>query len=219
MNRARSRAPAGRPGHIWARHGPDRPAALQQAEGVLRTPDQTDSELAVRVARGDGDAFGQLVERHALAARRVARAVLRDDDDADDAVQDGVLAAWRAIERYDAARPFRPWLMRIVLNAALDARRRRRVRHSEPLHEGHESGQVLPDRATDQTLFRERFRGALARLPERQRVAVVLFDAEGYAHAEIAEVLGVPEGTVRSYVFHARRALREALGDFKEEME
>jgi RNA polymerase sigma-70 factor (ECF subfamily) len=47
-------------------------------------------------------------------------------------------------------------------------------------------------------------------------VAVVLFDAEGYAHAEIAEVLGVPEGTVRSYVFHGRRALREALGDFKE---
>lgn len=154
-----------------------------------------------------------------MAARRVARAVLRDDDDADDAVQDGVLAAWRAIDRYDDARPFRPWLMRIVLNAALDARRRRRVRHSEVLHEGHESGGPLPDRATDQSLFRERFREALAGLPERQRVAVVLFDAEGYAHAEIAEVLGVPEGTVRSYVFHARRALRQALGDFKEEAE
>jgi RNA polymerase sigma factor (sigma-70 family) len=185
-------------------------------EGVLRTPDQTDSDLAVRAASGDGDAFGLLVETYALAARRVARAILRDDDDADDAVQDGVLAAWRAIDRYDPARPFRPWLMRIVLNAALDARRRRRVRQSEVLHEGYESGGVLPDRATDQSLFRERFREALNGLPERQRVAVVLFDAEGYAHAEIAEVLGVPEGTVRSYVFHGRRALREALGDFKE---
>lgn len=149
----------------------------------------------------------------------MARAILRDDDDADDAVQDGVLAAWRAIDRYDPARPFRPWLMRIVLNAVLDARRRRRVRQSEALHEGHESGGVLPDRATDQSLFRERFREALTGLPERQRVAVVLFDAEGYAHAEIAEVLGVPEGTVRSYVFHGRRALREALGDFKEQKE
>ena len=62
----------------------------------------------------------------------------------------------------------------------------------------------------------ERLHEALGGLPERQRIAVVLFDAEGYGHADIAEILGVPEGTVRSYVFHARRALRRALGAFKE---
>jgi RNA polymerase sigma-70 factor, ECF subfamily len=58
---------------------------------------------------------------------------------------------------------------------------------------------------------------AIATLPERQRVAVVLFDREGYSHAEIAKVLQVPEGTVRSYVFHARRALRRALAALVEE--
>ncbi|HEV8195797.1 MAG TPA: sigma-70 family RNA polymerase sigma factor, partial [Gemmatimonadales bacterium] len=73
-----------------------------------------DTELARAASGGDPDAFGQLINRHGLAARRAARAILRDDDDADDAVQEGMLAAWRAIERYDPARPFRPWLMRIV---------------------------------------------------------------------------------------------------------
>jgi RNA polymerase sigma-70 factor (ECF subfamily) len=76
---------------------------------------------------------------------------------------------------------------------------------------------LRPDQATDQVLMHERLREALQQLPERQRVAVVLYDVEGYAHAEIADVLGVPEGTVRSYVFHARRGLRQALSAFREE--
>lgn len=177
-----------------------------------------DAGLARQARQGDSDAFGQLVERYAAGARRVARAVLRDDDEADDAVQDGVLAAWRAIDRYDAARPFRPWLMRIVVNAALDLRRRDRVRRTEAIPEAVESRTAGPDRVTDSVILGTRLRAALATLPERQRVAVVLFDAEGYSHAEIAALLEVPEGTVRSYVFHGRRALRKALGPIKEEL-
>lgn len=176
-----------------------------------------DAELARRAAAGDGDAFGGLVERYGLQARRVARSILGVGEDADDAVQDGMIAAWRAIARYDPGRPFRPWLMRIVTNAALDLGRRRKVRQTGEIPDSAESSVVAPDRATDHTLFREQLRDALADLPERQRVAVVLFDAEGYSHAEIAQVLKVPEGTVRSYVFHARRALRRALGAFQED--
>jgi len=184
----------------------------------LRTSGVDDAELARLAREGDSDAFGQLVERYALAARRVARAVLRDDDEADDAVQDGVLAAWRAIERYDPARPFRPWMMRIVVNAALDLRRRDKVRRTEMIPETVESRTIGPDRATDSVILGAQLRAALAELPERQRVAVVLFDAEGYSHAEIAAMLEVPEGTVRSYVFHGRRALRRVLGPIKEEL-
>jgi RNA polymerase sigma-70 factor (ECF subfamily) len=175
-----------------------------------------DAELARRAAAGDGEAFGALVERHGLAARRVARAVLGPGDDADDAVQDGFIAAWRAMSRFDVGRPFRPWLMRIVANAALDQLRRRKVRNPVPVPEAMETGELAPDRAAHGALFRERFREALQALPERQRIAVVLFDAEGYGHAEIAEILGVPEGTVRSHVFHARRALRKLLSAFQE---
>jgi RNA polymerase sigma-70 factor, ECF subfamily len=74
-----------------------------------------------------------------------------------------------------------------------------------------------PERFTERALLRARLDEALAELPERQRVAVTLFDAEGYAHAEIAALLEVPEGTVRSDVFHARRALRLALAPFLED--
>jgi len=190
----------------------------QRPEPSLRNSDVDDAELAQAAARGDSDAFGGLIDRHGMAARRAARAILRDDDDADDAVQEGMLAAWRAIDRYDVARPFRPWLMRIVVNAALDARRRGRVRHAEPIAETLESGGLGPDRMAEASLLRARIDAGLAELPERQRIALVLFDAEGWGHAEIAATLGVPEGTVRSYVFHARRAMRRALGTLAEGM-
>ena len=190
----------------------------QRLERALRTSDVDDAELARAAARGDSDAFGRLIERHGMAARRAARAILRDEDDADDAVQEGMLAAWRAIERYDPNRPFRPWLMRIVVNAALDARRRGRVRHAEPIAETLESPGLGPDRLAEATLLRAKLDAGLAALPERQRIALVLFDAEGWGHAEIAATLGVPEGTVRSYVFHARRAMRRALGTLAEGM-
>jgi RNA polymerase sigma-70 factor, ECF subfamily len=191
----------------------------QRPERYLRTSDETDADLARRAAAGDGDAFGVLVERYGQSARRVARAVLGPGDDADDAAQDGYIAAWRAIGRFDPERSFRPWLMRIVANASLDLLRRRKVRRATMVPETVESPGVSPDRAAESALVRDRLKEALVQLPERQRIAVVLFDAEGYGHADIAEILGVPEGTVRSYVFHARRALRRALGVFRGEDE
>lgn len=175
----------------------------------------TDADLAARAARGDADAFGLLIERYGASARRLARAALGDQDDGDDAAQDGFLAAWQNIGRYDAARPFGPWLLRIVVNRARDLGRRRRVRRTEELPPDRPGDAPTPERETDRALLREQLAAALARLPERQRMAITLFDGEGYPHAEIAELLGIPEGTVRSDVFHARRALREALGPWQ----
>jgi RNA polymerase sigma-70 factor (ECF subfamily) len=176
----------------------------------------SDADLAQRAQAGDGDAYGELVNRHAAAARRLARTVLQNAEDADDATQEGFLLAWRHIGRYDPARPFAPWLMRIVMNAAADLRRKRRVRTTEQIPVSAPSGAASPEQEADRTLFRSQLETALQQLPERQRLAVVLFDAEGYAHSDIAALLGVPEGTVRSDVFHARRALRQVLAAFKE---
>ena len=184
----------------------------------MRISPVSDAELIPRLVAGDEEAFGRLVAEHGPAARRLARLVLRDPNDADDAVQDGLLAAWRSIARFDPRRPFRPWLMRIVLNAARDLRRRRLVRETLPLG-GHEASRdATPDRQAGRALLRARLTEALATLPERARVAVTLFDAEGYSHGEIAELLDVPEGTVRSDVFHARRNLRVLLAPFLEEV-
>ena len=185
------------------------PPPVQPPEGSPRILDE--AELATRARAGDRAAFGQLVERFAPQARRVARAVLQDPHDADDAAQDAFLAALVKLDQYDPRRPFGPWLMRIVANAATDRRRRRTVRQVEPLAPELTGGGPRPDREAEQSALGDRLRDALAELPERRRIAVVLFDVEGYSHAEIAQILGIPEGTVRSEVFHARRRLRELL--------
>jgi RNA polymerase sigma-70 factor (ECF subfamily) len=157
------------------------------------------------------------VQRYAGQARRVARAVLGDPDDADDAAQDAFLSALVKLAQYDPGRPFGPWLMRIVANAATDRRRRRAVRRAEPLDAGLVGGGTRPDVAAQRAALAERLHAALGELPARRRLAVTLFDVEGYSHAEIAQILRIPEGTVRSEVFHARRRLRVLLADWKEE--
>lgn len=174
----------------------------------------SDTRLAVRASGGDVEAFGHLVERHAAVARRMARGILENRQDADDAAQDGFLAAWRNIDRYSPDRPFGPWLLKIVVNAARDLHRKRTVRRVLPLDERMPGGQGTPEEATDVALLRDALRAGLNELSERQRLAVLMHDAEGYSHGEVAELLACPEGTARSLVFHGRRRLRLRLGAF-----
>lgn len=192
------------------------PSDPQRPGEAARIAGRDEGTLVERALTGERAAFGTLVERYAAQARRVARAVLGDPDDADDAAQDAFLSALVKLEQCDPRRPFGPWLMRIVANAATDRRRRRAVRAAEPLDPELAGAGEWPDRAAERNLLAERLRAALDELPPRRRLAVVLFDAEGYSHAEIAEILGIAEGTVRSEVFHARRRLRALLADWKE---
>src|SRR5207248_7898659 len=111
---------------------------------------------------GERAAFGILVERYAGVARRVARAVLGSAEDADDAAQDAMLSALVKLDQYDARRPFAPWLLRIVANAATDRRRRRSVRRVEPLDGGLTAGRPRPDPAADRRAAHQRSRGARA---------------------------------------------------------
>jgi RNA polymerase sigma-70 factor, ECF subfamily len=195
-------------------------AALPERAGPVSTQRREvspeEAALAARAHAGDLDAFGQLVDRYGEQARRVARAVLGNPDDGDDAAQDAFLSALKNLGRYDPQRPFGPWLMRIVANAAVDRRRRKRVRTAETLSPTLPSGGPGPASETDRRAMLSVLEEALQQLPERQRLAVTLFDVEGYAHAEIAELMNVPQGTVRSDVFHARRALRRALQPWRE---
>lgn len=188
---------------------PDREAAGSR--------DDDEPALVARALAGDRTALGVLVTRFAAPVRRLAYAILRDAEEAEDAAQDGVLQALVKLDRYDPTRPFGPWLMRIVANAAIDRRRRRAVRDTSELDEALAGGGPLPDVEVDRLALRQRLAMALDKLPERYRVAVVLFDVEGYSQAEIAEILGVAPGTVRSAVFHARRRLRRWLEDWKED--
>ncbi|HYT98841.1 MAG TPA: RNA polymerase sigma factor [Gemmatimonadales bacterium] len=173
--------------------------------------------LVARALAGDREALGTLVQWYAGSVRRLTRAILGNVDDAEDAAQDGVLAALVKLDQYDPSRPFGPWLLRIAANAAIDRRRRRTVRNAGVLEDDVAAKGPLPDVETERAALGQRLRAALDELPEHYRLAVVLFDVEGYSHAEIAEILAMAPGTVRSAVFHARRRLRALLDDLKED--
>ncbi len=144
--------------------------------------------------------------------RRLCRTVLGHLEDADDAAQNAFLSAWNALDRFDRKLELGPWLARIALNAARDLRRRRTVRSTEPIPLTLMAEGPGPEAGTDRELLAARLREALGTLPERQRLALILFEVEGYAQTEIATLLAAPEGTIRSEIFHARRRLRALLG-------
>lgn len=160
--------------------------------------------------RGDNSAFAGLVHRHQRRAYAVARSIVLSHDDAEDAVQEGFLHAFRALERFRPEQAFGAWLHRIVANAALDIARRRKVRDADELPETLSSPHRDPAEADE---LRTRLAQALATLGERQRSVIVMHDVEGYKHAEIGALLGIPEGTARSDLHHARSHLRRLLGN------
>ena len=150
---------------------------------------------------------------HQKRAYLVARAIVTVHEDAEDAVQEGFVRAHQAIGRFDTSQSFGPWLNRIVANAALDIARRRKVRTTEELTDALKSPFRDP---AEHAELKERLRAALAELPESERSEIVMNDFERFTHAEIGEMLGVPGGTARSDLHHARKKLRELLQDMNE---
>lgn len=179
------------------------------------TPREREHALVVASQRGDLDAFAALVRAHQRRAYAVARAIVLTHEDAEDAVQEGFLHAFRALDRFLPDQAFGAWLHRIVANAALDITRRKKVRDAETLAESIASPFRDPAESDE---LRRRLRQALATLGERQRAVIVLHDIEGFKHAEIGRMLGIPEGTARSDLHHARARLRQALGPVRSQL-
>lgn len=170
-----------------------------------------DEGLARRVQGGDGDALEQLVRRYLRRIHAVAASYLSEPADVEDAAQETFLRALRAIEAYDPDRPFAPWLYQIARNVArnqVTARARWQAEVPSPTLPSRLPG---PDVVLERSEIRTRVDAAIARLPEQRRTAFFLSDVEGYPTEEIARMMGLSSGTVRSHVHHARRALRVAL--------
>jgi RNA polymerase sigma-70 factor, ECF subfamily len=176
-----------------------------------RPSDEKDLVLAAQ--RGEQAAFSELVRRHQRRAYAVARAIVINHEDAEDAVQEAFLHAYRAIDRFLPDQAFGAWLHRIVANAALDVTRRRKVRDADELPETVASPFRDP---AEKSELRQRLTEALSTLPERQRAVIVLHDVEGYKHAEIGKMLDIPEGTARSDLHYARSQLRLLLGAMRQ---
>ena len=172
----------------------------------------TERDHVIAAQQGSETAFAELVRLHHRRAYAVARAIVLSHEDAEDAVQDGFLHAYRALDRFRSDQPFGAWLNRIVANAALDLVRRRKVRDADELPETVAMPFRDPGEADE---LRTRLTEALTHLTDRQRAVIVLHDVEGFTHGEIGQILGIPEGTARSDLHHARAALRRLLKDVR----
>ncbi|MFZ5897938.1 MAG: RNA polymerase sigma factor [Bacillota bacterium] len=163
----------------------------------------SDTDLVLRAKKGDRDALGVLVERHAGAYYRSALAILGHEQDARDAVQDAVMILCRDLRRLNDPASFKTWSMRILVRRSYDIARKKRP--EAVLAEAHlVTGALAPE---DGMVVRE----ALAQLDADHRVAVGLRYFEGLALAEIAAVLDIPVGTVKSRLHNGLKKLRGLL--------
>jgi RNA polymerase sigma-70 factor, ECF subfamily len=174
-------------------------------------PSPTDDELVAAAQAGDRDALDALLRRHLDLIHGICSRLAGNPADAADATQEALIAIVRGLPRFDRRAAARTWMYRVATNACLDELRRRgrrpRLGLDDTMAERPDPAPSLDRSVTDRLTLDD----ALARLPEEFRVAVVLRDVQGMDYAQIAEVLQIPIGTVRSRIARGRQALATDL--------
>lgn len=202
---------------------------MQTAQTSVRTAQRpavsaatTDAELAARAATGDEIAFEAIMRRHNRLLFRTARSILKSDAEAEDALQEAYLRAWRALAAYRCESKLSTWLVRIVINEALGRLRRSNAQviplvaameSTDP--DTQESMQDDPDQRPEGAAMRAQVRrlmeARIDRLPEAFRCVFMLRAVEEMSVEEVSTALQLPEATVRTRYFRARGLLREGL--------
>ena len=178
-----------------------------------------DHRLIAECLQGDTAAFGVLVRRHQDRLYHTVYRMVDNADDAHDVVQEAFLNAYQSLESFKGDSLFFTWLYRIAVNTAISWKRKRRVvvsidagRNGEPAVDPADPSDLSrPGHALEQAEQERRIHNALARLSPEHRAVLVMKDMEGHKYEAMAEVLGVPIGTIRSRLHRARLELRELL--------
>lgn len=201
------------------------PSPAPPADGSSDSPDGRSVELMLLVRAGDHQAFQELVEMHQHAVIGTCAKMLGSIDEAHDVAQQVFLRVWRAAPRYEPTARFTTWLFTIVRHLVFNETRRRSRRptvpldgaggresdHRAELRDTRESG---PDGSLLQRELEQALEQAIAALPEKQRMAVILRRYEDMAYEEIAEVLRTSLPSVKSLLFRARTQLRQSLREY-----
>jgi len=175
----------------------------------------SDEAVVALVARSDQEALAELYDRFGRVAYGLALRVLRDERLAEDAVQEGFLAAWRNADRFMPERAkASTWVLTFVHRRAVDLVRREERRRAEPLSD---TVEPTPSESAEEDAWlrfeRERVQAALRQLPDQQREALELAYYGGFSQSELAERLGQPVGTIKSRMFTGLARLRELLSE------
>ena len=195
------------------------------AQPLQTSPWPDDIELVQRIASRDEGAFEMLMRRYNRKLFRVARAILKDDAEAEEALQDAYLAVYVHIGEFQGRARLSTWITRIVINQALMRSRKQRrdrvivplptalgsVQPAELAFDVPASGQESPESATMRAEIRHLLEAQIDRLPVAFRAVFILREVEDLSVSETAECLGIPEATVRTRLFRAKALLREAL--------
>lgn len=187
------------------------------AEHIPAASAASDDNVVERVRAGDTAAFEILMRRYNQRLFRVARSILQDDDDAQDAVQEAYVHAYFQLDRYTPAPSFGAWLTRIAVNEALMSKRRQRSHTVRLAHTQHVAPAPTPDRRNEpaELLARGQLSGlierAIDRLPEEFRTVFVLRAVQELSVRETAESLGLPENTVKTRFHRGRKLMQEML--------
>lgn len=184
---------------------------------VSRLADMTDDELVERAQSGNSRAFELLLRRHQRSMFGTSLRLLASDSDAEDAVQEAFIASWRRLPEFRSDAQFSTWLYRIVTNRSLnELRRRKPTAVLEP--DGQVAGNAgilidtdSPERHVEHVEMVAALNAALAELPDSLRVCWLLREVDHRSYLEIADIVGVPEPTVRGRISRARANLAEAM--------
>ncbi|HNU09803.1 MAG TPA: RNA polymerase sigma factor [Rubrivivax sp.] len=200
-------------------------AAQRLAPAARHSSEASEAGLVARAVAGEAAAFEQLMRRHNRLLFRTARSILKDDGEAEDAVQEAYLRAWRALPEFRTESKLSTWLVRIAANEALGRLRRTssqvaqvialEAAMSSPEPDTQAAFTDEPDRGPERLLARAQVRALLESridlLPEMYRTVFMLRAVEELSVEETAQVLDMPEATVRTRFFRARALLREGL--------
>ncbi|HKB46191.1 MAG TPA: sigma-70 family RNA polymerase sigma factor [Ktedonobacterales bacterium] len=185
-----------------------------------------EAEWARAAAGGDKGAFARLVEKHKQSVYGLCYRLLGTGEESRDASQEAFVRAYTGIRDFDARQPFAAWVLRIARNHCIDLLRRRRptlaLQAESRSDEGPETG-VAPElsdhyamggeQAVQELEAQRDLERAVAALPPRYREVIALFHVQHHSYAEIADALGVPMGTVMTWLHRARKELRERLSE------
>tara|TARA_Y100001968_G_scaffold311077_1_gene332734 strand:+ start:2179 stop:2784 length:606 start_codon:yes stop_codon:yes gene_type:complete len=193
--------------------------------GTQMAGETSDQELVERIIEGERDLYRVLVDRYQGRVFRVAFGLMRNQEDAREVTQEAFIKAYRSLPSFRRDSSFYTWIYRITINLGIDQKRKAYRSRETPLDEGrlhlsdaHQTGpRPLP--GPGQSLRRRELAGrigeAIAELPEDQRQVVLLREVQGLSYKEIAETVGVAEGTVMSRLFYARKKLQVLLEDLR----
>ncbi len=176
--------------------------------------EDTIPDLVKQSQVGDRGAFDSLVKRYQVCAMKTATRILADADEADEAVQDGFVTAYLKIKKLKTPEKFGPWLLRIIINAAID-RQRSAVRRKQLFQRAADRAPSNHhDNVIDTKELQSAIRSAMGKLTKTQTRAIGLFGIEELSHKEVAEVLGCTPEAARWHVYQARIKLKVLLKDY-----